>query len=546
MDPAHETQLQVPDGPLIGLPAGKVAGSGDLTVQALPANVASKISEGARGWSIALARTTLTGKARLAFPVAEDQPDPFVGYTDAEGKLVPVQGQRQGDFYVVETDHFSNWFAETWDWLLQKARSGLDALYAPAAQGKQPNCTDEVKVRAAGLKVSSDDGSRVLWCLGTDPKATARLKVTNARGYAVTAEYTPGMSLVAKPSLLEWMPSLSKVLDRATKKENKLTLIAPGETIEFTLAGSPQHQGVMVQPSVPAYLASAFWYSVDTVTSLNGWAGGKVTNVQKRVDLALCTADFISGRESIPGNAWEAQEYLNDSLGLAFGCVQEQLKAETAGNWVLGRVIDVVSWLWSGIQTALNGFGAAADTALNPSGYRVLIDVGEKRPVAQVVLGEGGGVTVNGTRYGREGPNDLKALTAVLGPPDQSQEKGACRVEVSATVARWGDLQVTILNADFADEASPATWNAGGVAGWRLDPSLDARDGLAFPVTGPKDVSIGTPLATVKQRYQADDIFSMWMDGPKKLTVFAGDTTDASFTFDASDKVAAMSSGWEC
>lgn len=381
LSPSAEAQLQVPGGPLISVPNGVVSKAGTLEVAALPATIVTKaVSAGATGWSLSLKGADLIGTVELSFPIPSGQPDPLVGFTDDDGKLVAVQGQRRGDRYVVQTDHFSNWFTQAWDWLLQQARASLDKLYSAAAQGKQPSCKGEGDFRALGVRVTSDDGNRVLWCAGTESKTLGRLKVTNARSYAVTAEYTPGLELVSRSSLLSWMPSLSSLLDKPTKKANKLTLIAPGETVEFTVSATPAKQGVMVQPSVAAYLASAFVFAVETVSGLRSWVGGKLDKIQQRISLS-CAAQFLKTRlDNTPENSWEAQEYLHGSLNMALDCVQGQITKELGGNWLMEAFINVASWLWSGIKTTLNGFGAAADTALNPAGYRILLDLASVRP----------------------------------------------------------------------------------------------------------------------------------------------------------------------
>ena len=368
--------LQVPDGPLITLPAGSVDQAGTLRVAPLANDDVAAVSPVARGWRIELVDARLSGVAQLTFELGgEGEHEPIVGYEASDGRLLPVEGHRQGNAYVVPTEHFSNWFLFSWGDVLSWARSGMDRLYAAAAEGKQPKCQGEEAVRDSGVKVTSDDGARILWCVGREGDGLARLKVTNARGYAVTAEYTPGLTLVGKPSLLGWMPSLGELLGRPSRKGNQVTLIGPGETIQFDVDDSQSEAGVLAQPSVPGFLASALRFGVDTLMLVNPLTGGKVDNLQKSAEVALCVKDFAENRVTVPENAWEAQAYLVDSLGIAFDCLGDQL-AEQVGGWFAGAVISGVAWLWSGVQLALNGFGAAVDTLLNPSGYQILIKFG--------------------------------------------------------------------------------------------------------------------------------------------------------------------------
>lgn len=374
VQPETEARLEVADGLRVTLPVGGVSAPGRLTVTPMPADQVSKETRVARGWSVELEQTTLTGTATLAFSVPQAQ-DPLVGFVDAQGKLQPVTGRREGDRYVVPTNHFSSWLSTSWDQVLQTARAGLDRLYAGGSDNKQPQCDRENEVKAAGVTVTSSGGSRVMWCLG---KADGRmlLNVTNARGYAVTMEYTSGLTLVENPDVLAWMPSLSSLLDRPSKKGNKLTLVAAGETVQFTLASSPQNQGVMAQPSVPAFLASGLWYAADTVSTVSGWFGGDTSKIIAAVDVVTCAKAAVNKRSVTIENAGEMATYLSEMLGLSFGCFDKALAQEMAGSIISGPVIAGFSWLWSGILTALNGFGAAADTALNPEGYRITVDLG--------------------------------------------------------------------------------------------------------------------------------------------------------------------------
>jgi hypothetical protein len=133
--------------------------------------------------------------------------------------------------------------------------------------------------------------------------------------------------------------------------------------------------GVKLIPSVPGDLGSAIWYALDTVLAVNKWSGGKLTinQILEVITVGKCIVDFAGLAGTDIENPLETAGYLKDPLGTVFNCFEEQLD-ETLGPGLLSApLIAGLSWLLTGIQTALNGFGAAADTALNPDGFQILI-----------------------------------------------------------------------------------------------------------------------------------------------------------------------------
>jgi hypothetical protein len=129
-------------------------------------------------------------------------------------------------------------------------------------------------------------------------------------------------------------------------------------------------------PSAPTrYLASALLYALDTVLLVNSWTGGKLkpNEVLKKVEFGSCLAKFAGMGQIEIDNGAEAARYLNDAMGTMFGYFEDSLDEILGPGLLSAPLIAGLSWLFSGVLTALNGFGAAADTALDPDGYQIRI-----------------------------------------------------------------------------------------------------------------------------------------------------------------------------
>jgi hypothetical protein len=162
-------------------------------------------------------------------------------------------------------------------------------------------------------------------------------------------------------------------------------------------------------------------------------------------------------------------------------------------------------------------------------------------------LMEGGFVAIGSQMFGRS-PGDVQALTNVLGQPDGVLRRATCgRLALRNRLLVYGDLAVQVFDKEYRDVNSPAVWRAGGISGWVLSADTDGVPGLGFSVPGPMHITVGTPLSTVEQRYDADPSYSTWLEtDPRAYSVFAGDTTNATFFLDADDNVSAMTGGWVC
>jgi hypothetical protein len=381
----RDVTLPSKDGsPEVTIPGSAISGEGRLHVKlvALPENRS--------GWAINLDGARLTGKATLVFKdvVADGEPAPLVGFNENPSDSIQYvfDTEVSGRDLVVHTTHFSNWITEKWDWLMDQARGQLDRIYRDSGTGEQPQCELQAEARAGGVSVSSDSGGRVQWCLGRAPDGTTVLKVNNSRGYAVSAERTPGLTVGARSlDFGQMVPRLAKYITAPSKRGNTIDIIGPGETVEYKVDESARLKGVNLQPSPPAYLATALWFGIQTAATAfettNILGKVPVEKIQTAVDAADCVAGFQGMATADVTNAKAAANYLNGALGTVMSCmgkVMERVAIDDAPeeilrNFVAVRLAQVMSWLWSGLQTAASGFAAAADTALNYKGYTIAL-----------------------------------------------------------------------------------------------------------------------------------------------------------------------------
>ncbi|GAA1059915.1 hypothetical protein [Agromyces bracchium] len=361
-----------PDGGVtVTLPAGSFTGDG--TLSANPVRAADGSIE---SWTIELSGSAvLTGEAELRFVRDGRRPEapaPLVTSTDGVDEVVIAEDVvMDGDAAVVMTSHFSNWFVLWWEDVADSMRAGLDDIYSDA--GRQPSCDAESEVRDAGFAVESDAGSRVYWCFGMGSSG-AMLDAVNGRGYTVAAESTPGMEFRdgGTGSLVDLLADLIK--ETPSKSGNTVELIGPGGHAVYDVTAE-RVSAVRLTPSVGGYLVTAAQYAVETVAMilpLTGKHGVTTEAIQKFFDWGGCLSGFTSMATASIETATQASTYFSDAVGVTLDCAEDAL--ERAGLTALGtQIASGLSWLASGVRTALNGFGAAADLALDPTGYTITV-----------------------------------------------------------------------------------------------------------------------------------------------------------------------------
>lgn len=377
--PGSDTTLPASDGaPEVYLPRGAVSGSGTLKVEPVSG------PEGRNGWNISLSGAQLTGTATLRFKnvVTEGQPAPLIGFNEKQNDSLQyvLESRVVGSDIEVTTTHFSNWFTDSWDWLSAWAKERF-RQYLTSTHGEDPTCLNEASARAGGVTVTSDDGDRVKWCMGKASDNTTVLKVNNARGYAVSAESSPGMKLTKRGNEAgQAFPRLvGKLITAPSRSGNTVDIIAPGETVEYTVdVGSVSAAGVRLEPSPAAYLATALWFGVET-------AGMAAMKVFGKIDLstvadAMTAVDCVSGLQAMSSaqvtDAKAAAQYLSGAVTTVMPCV-----GKTFDRIAKGKLLDILavsiaqvfSWLVGGIQTVVAGVQAAIETVMYIGGYRITV-----------------------------------------------------------------------------------------------------------------------------------------------------------------------------
>ncbi len=385
VEQGRDVTLPSRDGsPEVTIPGSAISGEGRLQVKpvALPENRS--------GWAIDMDGAQLIGEATLVFiNVVEDgEPAPLVGFNESPSHPVQyvLDAEVSGRDLVVRTTHFSNWLTQKWDWLMDQARGELDRIYRDSGTGEQPQCELEAEARAGGVSVTSDSGGRVQWCLGRKPDGSTVLKVNNSRGYAVSAERTPGLTMADRSlDFGQMVPRLAKYITAPSKRGNVIDIIGPGETVEYKVDESSGLKGMNLQPSPPAYLATALWFGIQTATmafeGTNLLGKVPVDKIGAAIDAADCVAGFQGMATADVTNGKAAANYLDGALGTVMSCMGEVIERvamddapeQILKNFVAVRLAQAMSWLWSGLKIVGSGFAAAADTALNYKGYTIAL-----------------------------------------------------------------------------------------------------------------------------------------------------------------------------
>lgn len=161
----------------------------------------------------------------------------------------------------------------------------------------------------------------------------------------------------------------------------------------------------------------------------------------------------------------------------------------------------------------------------------------------KIVLGTGGGFSLNGVSSDKEGTAEW--AIKLLGEPSERIPQTTCGTEkVKTTALRWGDLKLVVLDEPVGGEYG-ASWTVGKINGWSLDPRYDGQPGLSLDARFGNGIGIGSTLTKAWEAFANEDDRYRIPKG-NVFTVFSGDTTGASMSLDAADKIRAMNSGYAC
>lgn len=515
----RETRLDPPgDGPSVVIPAGAVSGSGRLSVNPVDTGAAASGLE--RTWSIELTGAKLTGNATLTFPAAAGKPDPLVGFTDTTG-FHPVKTIRAGNTVVVTTPHFSMWSWLPWDALMDQGRKLMDRIYSSIAQGKQPACPGQDQLAGRGVTVTSSSGARVMWCAGTRG-VTTYLKVVNTRGYVMRLEYTPGLKLTHTPAGSAVVTGLASKVEQPSKRGNSVTLIGSGEEAEFDVT-APGPVGVEVGPSPAAMLATGALFAADTLGMILEHVGKNTKVLLDSLQAASCIEGVAKQSAYRPTNAADLNDYLKSSIDTSFSCFKDVMKDEL--GTIMAAVVSGLSWLASGLSTAVNGFGAAADSLFSQGNYQVTITT---KTAPSSPAGVNWDPTTWSIGWGSLGPYNVG-------------------MEAKSAVAKGLVTYQPTPNCDFKwahSKRIQKVFGSGILDEWRGGTSPDKLDLVA--TTDPRiataigDIHVGDPRSKVLGAFKDVGPYrSLLSSGPDDLVAYGPDGYAILFDFNESTAASA-------
>jgi hypothetical protein len=371
-----DAEVSAGDAVTVRIPGDAISGEGELKIVEVDSELA-----GWGNWDITLDGAQLIGEATIVFHDLRgedpDEPAPLVFSSEPGSDVLQPASQVvwDGADAVVTTPHFSNWFTRTWESVAKWTREGINGLFSPIAVGKQPSCPNEDAARDRGLSVSSSDGERIMWCAGVDDSDQFILKVTNTRGYAVSVEEPPGITLMnADTNLNSLLPQLfSVVTDFPKTPGNAMHLIGAGETNEYRVQGEGPKE-LVVRPSAGAHTATSLIFAASTVTEVFHLDAGWRKKILTALSASTCALGVESMLEPDLANPTAVSFYINDTIGTLLGCTQEILE-KVLEDGEFARLATGFAWLSSGIRLVANSVGAIVESTFAPGGYTIFVAI---------------------------------------------------------------------------------------------------------------------------------------------------------------------------
>ncbi|WP_157372199.1 hypothetical protein [Arthrobacter sp. Soil736] len=314
--------------------------------------------------------------------------------------MTPVLNSRVvGSDLEVETTHFSNWFTQSWDWLASWAKDQVTAMFT-ATHGEDPKCENEDAARAGGITVTGGPGDAVKWCMGKAATGATVIKLNNSRGYAVSAESTPGLSIGTRgDDVGQWLPRLAKYITFPSSAHNDVEILGPGETAYYNVDSTTgSSMGVKIMPSPPAYQATVLHFAAETAIMMYSrfHKGADPLTISAAIDAmdAVDCASAVQGMTASPdiSTPAAAASYVNAALQAVWPCLgrtMEHLVAAGTSEAFAVLAGGVVSWLESGLEKVVDGIRAIADTVLHPDGYQIIVTVPDGLQAYHGILGTG-------------------------------------------------------------------------------------------------------------------------------------------------------------
>jgi hypothetical protein len=312
----------------VTVPGKAVTGSGTLTAAAatsVPA-VAAGLKRVGPGVRVDIGNARLTDLATVSFAISprwDPKLLPVIAWQDGKGgwRWLPTNWKPGQTVATAKTDHFSEGFLGSLDIsaLAGDAAKRFGAWITGRSDVAQPRCSGESTARAK-VRVTSDGGDSVKWCLGVENGKTV-LKIANNRitytqiSYPKTWQVLEGQRYgISLDALTQFTAtSAAQALQRPGRS---VILIDGGKTVTFSLPAGTEAR-VLAEISVYAYVLQILGLAFEIETKIAELAGVPLKN--NGLDRLI---RIISGADVLDdwGKAGQAclraftDEYTNDLL----------------------------------------------------------------------------------------------------------------------------------------------------------------------------------------------------------------------------------------
>jgi hypothetical protein len=464
--PGKAAALVMPGGARVEVPAGAVSGAGRLTgsVVSSPPAAPDGLAFDGKVFDFHVDKATVTAPVTVSLPVAAQGPDVAVlaYYDEASTSWRPAEARYDAAAHVVagQSPHLSVWTVFRVDTAAISAAAGdlLKGFFGAAEKAPRLTCPHADRATAQGVKVASDSGDLVTWCVGVDDRGAAVLQVADNRQYAVEVEYPAAWTMrrlgAADPIADRVVGYVSGLLTSAPAGR-KAVIVPGGHVVQFTLAAGASGLAE-TRPSPPGYLMDALMYGVDTLAMTFGklpWGPKPSASTTARaVDLALKAKDCLSSFEGLIRNevtdAHAAGVVFRTAAQYAVGCLAKGWEIAYGFTGALGTfLVGVALWLVDGVRLVVDGLQAALDTLVYWRSYRIRVST-----TVSVALAD---ASVAGVATGGSGQTVERRLRDALGAPARTEDRDeGCELGGQPPVPRrhfvWGGLDVVVANPGTA------------------------------------------------------------------------------------------------
>jgi hypothetical protein len=310
-------------------------------------------------------------------------------YNRSAGGWQPVNASYDPGAHVLTatSTHLSIWSVLGVD--PAQAMAALNSAFGSffgAVDAVQPSCPNSAQLTALKVKVASDPGDLVKWC-ADDSGASALVRVTNNRGYAMEADYPSTWAMSRAGSLdpvtaviLKWLPALSL---RVSGPQVRTAIIPGGQQIDVT----SQHGTsgiVLIGPSAEGIIVDALQYAAQTFAMTYGdipWAAKpSQTATAKAMSLVLDDAQCAAKMAAVAQNPdvstpQAAGRIFRSFTDIAFGCLASHwTQAYQAPAVFLAQfAYQFFLWIIDGANLIQQDGQALIDSALYWQGYHIYV-----------------------------------------------------------------------------------------------------------------------------------------------------------------------------